>query len=420
MFGVALAVVGLGVVIYVARSTGQNSRREVVPTLVGAYLLRLVLQAFVRDIPFFSYGAGGDWYIYEWHARLLEVIWRHNGYHYVTTDEFPDLGQTTLPANLFGTISYLNGGPTRLGCTAFIAVCACLACFNLYRLAQELGGDEPFAFRVMLLTLFGPAFLMYTSDLYKDGIVVLLVTGALASSFRLSRQFSLGHAILGAIYLLGLWQVRYYLVFFAVAPLIVGLAGLRSASLWRPLMAALAIAAVGALLVTYTSAFAAASEKLSSTFSFATSENTRAANAASGSGVVFDDGGSPYGALGPKLLYTIFSPFPWKGGSLGFQIGKLDAMIFYYYMYRAFGAAKRLTREQPALLVMFAVFLLPMTVMYATTMANVGLILRQRLPIVVITALLAALARKDVAPARDTQRARLLVGVKGLARSRPV
>jgi hypothetical protein len=56
------------------------------------------------------------------------------------------------------------------------------------------------------------------------------------------------------------------------------------------------------------------------------------------------------------------------------------------------------------------VFIVPCTVAYAMTMANMGLMLRQRLPIVTMVALLATLSwpsREEVARAREKRKKRL-------------
>src|SRR6185503_11111871 len=109
----------------------------------------------------------------------------------------------------------------------------------------------------------------------------------------------------------------------------------------------------------------------------------RTFNARGGSGVIFDDGGSPFGALWLKLIYTMFSPFPWGSGSMGFHIGKIDVFIIYFFVLRVWAVIR--TKELRLIVLMVMTFALPCTVMYATSLANVGLIVRQRL--VVIAAL---------------------------------
>lgn len=393
MVGFLLVVIGFIVIYLIAVEDRNEGHQAVVWTLECAYGLRLILQSFLRDVPFFTHGAGGDSVMYEFYGQLVATEWEHTGYHYVSQSEFANtITQNPLPVNVFATVIYLNGGPTRLGCTAVVAICACLTCYNLYRLALELGAKQEFAFRVMALTLFGPAFLMYTADTYKDGFVAVLTTGAVASAFRLAHRVSWLHACLGILCLIGLWQVRFYLVFVSVLPFIVGVAGLKSRSLMRPLVVCGVLCAVGFAIVGYSNLLGAATQRAEHTFVVGTSAAVLQDNATGGSGVTFDDGGQAFGAFGPKVAYMLFSPFPWQLGSVGFQIGKLDAFIWYFLAYRAFISARRLFRENMVLLLMFLMFILPMIIAYSATMSNIGLIVRERLPLVLVCALLATLS----------------------------
>src|SRR5262249_16691103 len=158
----------LGATIYsvVARWTASPQKNRVLVVITFGYLVRLTLQTFVRNLPLFSHGVGGDHETYEKWAKAIVLIWEHSGFEYITETQPWQLGQTSLPSNVFALIFWANGEPTRLGCTAVVAFAACLTCFNLHELALELGADSKSALRVLVLTLFGPAFLMYTSDTY--------------------------------------------------------------------------------------------------------------------------------------------------------------------------------------------------------------------------------------------------------------
>ncbi|HEU4404289.1 MAG TPA: hypothetical protein VFS43_03220 [Polyangiaceae bacterium] len=417
MFGLLLALAGPFVLALVVRAGQPRDARGAPPVLavlLAAYGLRMLLQSFVRDLPIFSYGTGGDWYGYELLASTIARMWEFSSIRYMSANDLPLMGPTSLPPNVFALVIYLNGEKTRAGCVAVIALVSCLTAYNLYRLSVEMGADPKPAFWLMVAMLFSPNFLYVTCDLFKDGLVVFFTVAALGSSFRLARRFSLLHLAIGLVSIFLLRQVRFYLVFLTAAPLLVGLLGLRSKSAWRPIIAAAAVAAAAVAVSSASTVFEELGTEADQTFTFATQADVRAFNARGGSGVTFDDGGSPFGALGPKILYTLFSPFPWQGGSLAMQIGKIDAVLFYYILYRAWLAARRLWREDRRTLVMFLTFLVPVTVAYATTMANVGLILRQRIPLVFVAAWLASLSWVPGAA-----RARAAELLPGLARARP-
>ncbi|HSO38510.1 MAG TPA: hypothetical protein VLT33_38540 [Labilithrix sp.] len=391
MFGIILALLLPGILIAVIR-TNKHTDRRVLPIILGGYFLRFVLQFFFRDVEIFSYGAGGDWIHYEEQASVVRQFWEHGVYQYVTADDYPGLGQTTLPANIFGFIYFLNGGATRVGCCAVIAVAASLTCLNLYWVGLEFQVDPKKMLRILLVMFFGPAFLVYTSDLYKDGLVLFFVVGSFASTLRLSRRFSFLHLAIGVLSCAALLGCRFYLVFVTVTPLIMGLVGIGSKSLTRQILSILAL--IGGLIfaIAYTRTVGAVNETAELAWQSGASAASITSNAEGGSGIVFDDGGSPTGALHWKILYTLFAPFPWMTGSFALHLGKIEAIIWYYMLYRAYVASKVLWRENRGLLITFLSFLVPTTIMYAFIMSNVGLMVRERMGIVYIGYLLGALS----------------------------
>jgi hypothetical protein len=110
-----------------------------------------------------------------------------------------------------------------------------------------------------------------------------------------------------------------------------------------------------------------------------------------GSAITFDESSdSPWSAIGPKLIYTVFSPFPWMGGSIGLQLGKIDTLVWYYILFAAACAARLMWSRDRRTLLMLTLFLGGGFLAYAMTIANVGLIFRQRMPLVMVTTVLAS------------------------------
>jgi hypothetical protein len=399
VFPVVLAIGFALVLALVVRATRVKGRDDdLLLLMLGGYVVRLGLQAFVRDLPLFSHGGGGDCELYEAYGHFISRIWQAKGFMLVTQDELPEVGPTSLPPNLFAAVIYMNDGEkTRLGCTAVVALMACLTCLDLYRIAVDLGAEPRIAFRWIAVLMFSPAFLLYTSDTFKDGPVAFFVTLTLTSALRLARSFSVRRLVIGLVSLWALWHVRYYLVFVTTLPFLVGLIGLRAQNAIRPLLATIALTGLFLVVAGFTGVFDSVAEHAGGAFAQGTDRFVVASNAGQGSGVTFDDGGSPWGALLPKLVYTVLSPFPWQSGSFGLHVGKLDVAIWYYAIYRSAIAARRMWKSERTILLMFLSFLVPTLVMYATGFSNVGLNLRQRLPVVMVGVVLALLSR----PARS-------------------
>ena len=390
MIGILLAIV-LGIVLTaIVRNGDRYHQPAMVLIVLGGYILRLIIQTFVRDIQFFSHELGGDAWEYELQGQEIARLWRVVGVSFFTEEEMPGIGATVLPQNLFASIIYLNDGDlTRTGCVALIAFAAGLTCFNLYDLAVSFGANPKTALWTVGLFYLGPTFLHYTADAYKDGLVVCFALNALGASLRLMHRVTVFQIAVGVLSLWALWYVRFYLIFVTTAPLAVGLLGMRSKSALRPLFGAMLFIFVGILLIQFTDFAQRVTERAASGYEVGTAEGVRTSNASGGSGVVFDDGGRPFGAIIPKMLYTIFSPFPWGAGSFGFHVGKVDAFILYFFIYRAMTVIKM--KERRLIFLMAMTFVIPCTIMYATSMANVGLIVRQRLPVVAALTFLAAM-----------------------------
>jgi len=391
---VVLAFCLLLLVVFVRFAIERPEQRILIPLMVFSLLIRMVFfVTVVRSMVFFSHGyAGGDSVAYELWSGIIADYWRRHGVMFVTAEMMPEIGSTALICNLFALVNYLNGEPSPFAYTALAAMVGCMTAAEVFRASRELGASRRGAYIAMLSVLFSPAFVFHTSDCYKDGFVAFFTIMSFTGSMRISRRFSVSELLLLLVWMAGLWFVRYYMVFMCSVPVIVGLLGIKSRSMIRKLLSGLgAMLLVSAIFVGGIMRSSAVSRMIE-TYELSHDSNVKAYNAMGGSGVTFDDGGNPFGAIVPKLVYTIASPFPWQSGSFGLHVGKIDVFIFYYLIYRAYIAGRRMSLTDRESLIQFISFLVPSTVAYATTMANIGLILRQRMPIVFVTAILASLS----------------------------
>ena len=409
MISIVLVVLfAVAMVVIPQRTEAREYAKASAYILLGAYVARMLLMAVVTwgDVPLL-WAVGGDCDTYEWAARQVARGWEiHNAMEF-TEEGALSIGSASLPINMFAVLVYLNNGPCRAACTALVAGLACLTSYNLYRLAVDLGSEPRFAQRALLLQLFMPGYFVYTANMYKDGLAAFFVVGAFTSAVRLAQHLSFGAAAGAAISLVALYYTRMYMVVMSLIPLAVGFLGARSTG-WTRRLVVPALLGVALTFVATSSSFVSEfTDRMESIYDRATEDDVEAWNAKGASGVRFDDGGDPFGAMGPKIAYTLFSPFPWMGGSFALQIGKIDVLAWYYLCYRALFSVKRLWKEDRGLLLIFLAFLVPATVAYATTMANVGLIFRQRIPIVLIGTLLGMLSwrKQEVSARAPTQTA---------------
>ncbi|MET7466285.1 hypothetical protein [Nonomuraea sp. NPDC005501] len=379
---VAGAAVALVLIVKSSLDTSVTGRA--LPVLVLAFIARLIAHLVVIRGGILDYG--GDNIYYELKALEIVDYWQREGFQYVTSDQISGLSAVTVPCQVFALVVYLCQGPAPLACTAVVALLACGLCVVLYRIARLIGVDERAAFKLLVLTAFMPAFLVHTSDMFKDGFNAFLVLACLGLGLSCVKRFDVRKLVALGPLLWALWHVRPYMVFMCAVPLVLGVLIARRG------MSVPAAGIVAVLLLAAPAFFLTPLETMQAQLEYGQSAAIRNANALANSGIHFADGGSAWESLHVKVLYTLLAPFPWTPGSLTLQLGKIDVLLWYYVLYSAGRGLPRLWRQDRRTTLVLLLFIIPSTVVYATSMANIGLIFRQRMPIVMVVSLLAALA----------------------------
>ena len=235
-----------------------------------------------------------------------------------------------------------------------------------------------------------PSYLFLSSDMYKDPLVLLFIFTVLLCGIRLGRRFSVFLAATALVALWGLWHVRFYLVFVASVTLALGIIGLRTRSSARIGISLTALVLVILAIASQTTAFAELTATAGETYEFATKDTTVASNANEASGVLIE--GTGPAAFLYRLVMMLFSPFPWQGGSISLHVGKIETVIWYVACYHAIRGGRMLLRTDPGALVTLLSVILPCTFMYTVTFANMGMALRMRFVIVMLTTVVGALS----------------------------
>ncbi len=389
MLSLALVVFcGLAAFLIAKRVAVGQDARLVTWVATGGYALRIGVSLLVRQVSFFSHEGAGDSQQYEDFCWYLVAYWHRTGVHWIDPAEAArvfDSG-TILSApgfvQLFGLIQYFDGDKTRLGMVAINALLASMTFVVTHRFALEVG-SRPKAARILSLCFFfSPAFFFYTADSYKDPWVIAFGVGCLYGAYLICDRGVRRGLLLFVGSAAALWFVRRYLVYMLLVPLGAAIVlRLTKRGKNRVLAVTLGLLVGIVALVVVPPMLKDAGETATATYETAIATNTRAWNERGGSGIDFEDGGDPYAKLAPKLLYTLFSPFPWMTGSAGFQIGKLDALLMTATIFFAARALVRRWRDKKREIILILSFVLPASFAYSLTMANIGLIVRQRLVI---------------------------------------
>lgn len=396
---VLLVVCGAVVVMAGKRIATGVDKMLVFRLAVFGYALRLAITSVMREVSFFSHEGGGDAGQYQYFSWYLVSYWERAGIHWIDNAEARNIydsgtiGSAPGFVHLYALIQYVDGDRTRLGMVGVNAMLACLTFTLLHRFATELGSRPKPALWISVAFFFSPAFLFYSSDSYKDPWVIAYGLTCLYGCFVFLSQSVRRGLIVFFAGALCMWFTRRYVLY--MLTLTMGVAIVlrlvqRGKNRAIAISLGLFLAVVAAVVLPpLLKDFGEAAMK---TYETAIATNTRDWNERGGSGIDFDDGGDPYARIGPKLAYTLFSPFPWMSGSTGFHIGKIDALLMTFAIVRTALTVVRRWSDKRKEIVLLLAFIAPASFVYSLTMANIGLILRQRLVVEVAFLVLGSLS----------------------------
>ncbi len=396
MFGFFLLIFFMFLLVLIVNKIQEpEDKNPILTVLLVGYFFRIILRMFNRELAIYSDGqtvGGGDSTIYEDRASLVAQLWHYRGVHFVTSDEVPALMNVPLPPNLFGFVEYFNGGYSAIGNVSIVAFCSCLTALILYRMFIVHDSERKQSFWWMCGLFFSLSFTALTSDSFKDGLLILFVVGIISGIVHWKRTNILFLLAGMGICFWGLDGTRYYLIYALVPPVVVRIflpiitSRFRLDALFIGLFVLLFIVFNMAMIESY---FDSATDLFENSYSY----GAQKANMGGGSGVDLDGGRPTLASLPLKTMYTLFAPFPWQGGSLGLHLSKIEMIFWYFLLYWFYRGTGIFLKRDPDLTMTFLVFIAGLTIVYAWSFTNIGLIYRQRLPIFFVASILAVWGR---------------------------
>jgi hypothetical protein len=396
MFGVFLMFFFMGALIFIVRLVQESEdKNPVMAILLAGYFLRLLIRAFNRDLAIYSEGqtlGGGDAMIYEYRASLLAALWQRTGIHFTTSQEVPELNQVPLPPNLFGFVEYFSGDYSAIGNVSIVAFLACMTALVLYRTYIVYDLERKTSLYAMCFLFLAPSFMGLTSDAFKDGILVFLTVCIFSILIHIGRNNYYWMFPLLVLCFWGLDGTRFYLIYALLVPTVIRFLGFQKQSLLgfgTAFMFAFGLLMLfGNLTVLYSYV-----DDASDVFENSYALGSQVSNMSGGSGVDIDGGRPTLESLPIKIVYTLLAPFPWQSGSLGLHLSKIEMLLWYFILYWAYRGVRFYLSRDPMMVFMFSAFIIGMTVVYAWSFTNIGLMYRQRLPIFFVASILAVWGR---------------------------
>lgn len=251
-----------------------------------------------------------------------------------------------------------------------------------YFCTEKLFQNRRVARTAAIFVAFFPAFIIWSSQLLKDGLIVFLLVLALTFVVQLQKQFSLLGILIVVLSLFGILSLRFYVFYFVaatvVASFIVGYSNSIKSIVQR---LAILLCVAGALL--YLGVLRTTIADLEVYGSLERAQASRADLAGSaesgfGRGENVSTVGGAISALPIGFLYLMFAPFPWEVRNFRQSITLPDALLWWsvtpLLIYGVWYCIKNKLRVCFPILF----FSSALTVFYSIFQGNVGTAYRQR------------------------------------------
>ena len=326
---------------------------------------------------------GGDAVTYDFRAGFIVDYW-----HGLVQTATPELTRWMSTSGSGWGMHYLVAsiyfvtGKNPLAAQAFCWVFGALIGPAVYICSFQMFKNSQVAKFAGIMTAFFPAFVIWSSQLMKDGLIIFLLVVVMIAVLKLQEKFSVGSLMVLIFSMFGILSLRFYIFYMVgiavVGSFVIGLSNNPGAIFRRT--AILLILGVG---LTYMGVIRTASIEFEQFGSLERVQRSRLdlqQSSESGFGADLDVSTTEgaISALPVGFAYLMFAPFPWQAANIRQAIALPETLLWWcMFPLMFFGIVytirHRLREAFPALL-----FSLMLTIAYSIFQGNVGTAYRQR------------------------------------------
>ena len=288
-------------------------------------------------------------------------------------------GMTYLVAGIYSVT-----GPDILSAQFFCAVIGAATVPIVYVCVKKIFGNHRASLTSALLIGFYPAFVIWTSQLLKDGLIVFFLVLAVSMILSLREKFKFSSAVILIASLFAIMSLRFY-IFYMIAAAMVGAFVVGVGESNQSIVRNLVILAVLGLGLTSFGAIGEAGSDIAEYGSLERLQRTRQGASRAGSGFGQDlDVSTAEGAILAipiGFVYVMFAPFPWQLASSQYLVTLPDMILWwlsipFLIMGLSFSIKKNLGNSLAIL-----IFSMMLTLAYSLFQGNIGTAYRHRIQI---------------------------------------
>lgn len=369
------------IAVYLIRTFFSKEDAELVTRIFLIALLARLLFGIIVEVYNLREFFGGDADTYDGRGYELVGVWFEQSLNNIGNRNPISMASGWGMNYLTGFI-YIFTGRNVFAAQSFCAVVGAAIVPMIYKCSFELFGNRRVSKISALFVALYPAFIVWSGQLLKDGIIIFLLVLAITMVLQLQRKFSYINIALLVFSLFGILSLRFY-IFYMVAAAVVGafIVGFSTspASIFRRVF----VLVIMGLGLTYLGVLRDAGGEIGQYANLARIQESRsnlATSAKSGFGGDLDvsttEGAITILPLG--FLYLMLAPFPWQVSSFRQAITLPEVMLWWasipFLISGLWYTIKYKLRTSLAILI----FTLMLTLAYSVFQGNVGTAYRQR------------------------------------------
>jgi 4-amino-4-deoxy-L-arabinose transferase and related glycosyltransferases of PMT family len=379
----ALALIISGAVILIIRSRTGTDADYLVWLFIIALLARIVFGLTIHVFQLREF-FGGDAITYDSLGYRIVELW----FGQASPDDFWSQRATSLSNPGWG-MNYLTGfiyllvGRNILAAQTFCGVIGAATVPLVYICAYRIFNNRRVGKISALLVALYPAFIIWSGQLMKDGLIIFLLVLAMTMVLRL--QEKIDYVAIGILIfsLFGILSLRFYIFYMAAAAaigaFIIGHGKTSPQAIFRRL-AVLVLLGIG---LTYLGVLRNASAELDKYGSLENIQRSRqnlaeAADSGFGDDLDVSTTEGALAALPIGITYLMLAPFPWQISNLRQAITLPEILLWWSSIPLIIIGIVYTVRNRLRPAIPILIFTIMLTLAYSIFQGNVGTVYRQR------------------------------------------
>jgi 4-amino-4-deoxy-L-arabinose transferase-like glycosyltransferase len=360
----------------------SDDKRYITNVFLLGLLLRLGFGIFVHVFDLRTF-FGGDAITYDYKGYLLLQSWLgHIPSGDIEVRQAASMSGSGWGMNYLVAALYAITGRNIFAAQSFCAVIGAATAPLVYFCSTKIFRNKGVGrFAAVAVAVF-PAFIIWSAQLLKDGLIVFLLVLAITMVLQLQERLDYAAVVLLLISLAGILSLRFY-IFYMVGVAVVGSFLIGTTNSPQSIARRTAVLLVLGVGLTYFGVTRTATSDLDKYGNLQQLQNSRLdAAQSSKSGFAEDvDVSTTQGALSAVpvgFVYLMFAPFPWELSSLRQSITLPEVLVWWamipIMVYGLWWSIRHKLRSAFPIII----FTLMLTLAYSIFQGNVGTAYRQR------------------------------------------